>query len=94
MASFALVLTLCIAAKCNSYQIDGPLPKEECVSALVVESDYLARIWGDDSRVAGYVAPFAVQEAVGQLTDYDYTCEPLLPPTWVAPPKGSTVVFK
>lgn len=76
MASLALVLTLCVAAKCNSYVIDT-VPATECQSALVVESDFMARIWHDASRLAGYVAPFAVQEAVGQLTDYDYTCEPV-----------------
>lgn len=84
MATFALVLTLCVAAKCNSYQIDTPLQKDDCVAALIVESDFMAHVWHDASRVAGYVAPFAVEEAVGELTDYDYTCEPLSPPQWVA----------
>lgn len=76
--SIALVLTLCTATACNSYTIDSaPEWKRpvDCVPALVVESDYMARVWKNPKRLTAYVAQFDAIEPVAMLVDYDYTCE-------------------
>lgn len=72
---FAIVLTLCTFASCNSYFIDKADSKADCMVNLVSQADDMATVWHDDKRLAAMLKRFNIETPVGQLNDYDYTCE-------------------
>ena len=86
MAVYALVLTLC-AAQCNSYDIDAPLSRSDCIERLVAESDDLGKAFTytpkgelksiDVDAVSAYLARFKATEDPNEITEYDFTCEPI-----------------
>lgn len=75
---FAVALTLCTFASCNTYMIATDTEwhtQAPCMDSLITESTHMATVWRDDAKLSDYLKRFNVTEDVKALHDYDYTCE-------------------
>lgn len=85
---YALILTLCSFAGCNSYIIstdDAWTTKAPCQEELYVESELFGKAFIFDQQnklvrlnsqlAQSYLNRFNVREELGTLTNYDFTCE-------------------
>lgn len=74
---FAVILTLCTYASCNTYYVDSGVTMAECQTNLVTHSDKMSDVWmlNDNKALAKYLKQFKIVENVKMIQEYDYTCE-------------------
>lgn len=76
----ATMFTACTYAACNTYAIDTADSSKDCYRNLEVHSQDFANVWAitdTPKPLQEWLDKFHVGESAEQLTDYDFTCEPV-----------------
>lgn len=77
---FATIFFACTYATCNGYVIDTAKTESDCYQNMMSPSESFADRWAiKDSGVPlqEWLDKFKISETADELTDYDFTCEPI-----------------